>query len=106
MSEPFARPNTPALTKIVDGTLTGAYGGYEEMKTALRNSLGMPAPATEVASLPPAGQPQELSLPVEVHRDGNCMRVIYPGGNARFEIYSDSEEGLDLQEARLRALYQ
>jgi hypothetical protein len=105
MSETFQRPNTPALTKIVDTTLTGDYGSYDAMKEALRNSLDLPSPASETMSMPPRPtMQQEAAASLDPSKQSH-MRVIYPFGNSRFELYSDSEDGLDAQEARIRAMY-
>ena len=35
----------------------------------------------------------------------NCMRIFYPSGNSRFEIYGVSEADLDEQEKRIREIY-
>lgn len=58
--------------------------------------LGQPAPATEVA-LPAASEPAPRAT---------CVRVIYPGGNDRYEIFGVSEADLDLKEQRIRAAYE
>jgi hypothetical protein len=34
-----------------------------------------------------------------------AFRVIYPGGNDRYELAGASEEELDLKEAKIRAMY-
>jgi len=34
-----------------------------------------------------------------------CVRVIYPHGNARFEIFGVSEADLDAQEKKIREMY-
>jgi hypothetical protein len=46
----------------------------------------------------------EVSLP-EASRPQNCVRVIYPHLNDRFEIFGASEQELDLKEAQIRSLY-
>jgi hypothetical protein len=108
MAQEFVRPNAPALTKLVDNTMTGAYGSYEDMKTALRNHLGMPSPDAETLSMPPVQTTaqQEALLSEQSAGPQNCIRVLYLHGNDRLEIYGTSEEELDRKEAQLRALYQ
>jgi hypothetical protein len=107
MSENFIKtPSSPALTKIVDATLSGRAGSYEEMKEQLRQALSMPNPNTATLSMPPTPTTAQQVAPLSAPSSGSHIRVIYPSGNSRFEIYSDSEEGLDLQEQRIRALYQ
>jgi hypothetical protein len=44
-------------------------------------------------------------MPVSPGPSGECIRVIYPFGNSRFELVGASEESLDQQEAAIRALY-
>ena len=106
MANNYARPNAPALERIVaETTKNEAYGSYENMKNQLRAALKMPNPATEGLEMPPTSA-ATAAFPSPVATTGSHIRVIYPSGNSRFELYSDSEEGLDLQEARIRALYQ
>lgn len=106
MANNYVRPNAPALERIVAETTKGeAYGEYENMKDQLRAALKMPNPATEGLELPPTPA-ATAALASPVATTGSHIRVVYPSGNARFEIYSDSEDGLDLQEARIRAMYQ
>jgi hypothetical protein len=105
MSENFIKtPSSPALTKLVTETLDGSTGGYESMKEQLRQALSLPNPNTETAALPPTSTTQQ-EAPLSAPSSGSHIRVVYPSGNSRFEIYSDSEQGLDLQEQRIRALY-
>jgi hypothetical protein len=108
MSENFTRPTTDATRKIVAETTKGeAYGEYENMKAALRNSLGMPNPVTETMELPPTPSAQQAApLSEQSSAPQNCVRVVYPHLNDRFEIFAASEEELDRKEAALRALYQ
>jgi hypothetical protein len=104
MANDFMRPNNRTTEKIVDKALDGSYGSYEEMKDALRQNLNLPNPAEEMAGMPPTPTaPKSLEPPVAT--TGPFVRVVYPAGNSRFEIYSDSEAGLDAQEARIRSLY-
>jgi hypothetical protein len=47
----------------------------------------------------------QAAQPVFERNVGRCMRVVYPSGNDRFELYADSEEDLDRKESALRAMY-
>jgi hypothetical protein len=107
MSESFISKNTPSLDKIVnDATTQGEDIGaaFERMKAELRGAMGMTAPPSENEVLYGRSTlPAQTPLPVQ--SSGSHIRVVYPSGNSRFEIYGDSEESLDLQEARIRAMY-
>jgi hypothetical protein len=108
MAKDFAIPTTDATRKIVDTTMTGTYGSYEEMKTALRNSLGMPSPSAETMSMPPTQQTAQQAvsaMPDATPGEPRDVRVLYLHGNSRFEI-EGTQAQLDAQEAALRALYQ
>jgi hypothetical protein len=106
MSENFIRPTTDRTRAIVDKTLDGSYGSDFAMRQALRAALDIPDPTYETMSMPPANQEQQAaaSLPVNPAAQTH-MRVIYPAGNSRFELYGDSEESLDAQEQRIRSMY-
>jgi hypothetical protein len=56
------------------------------------------------AQLVPGSQPAEAPALSATSRlgVGNAMRVIYPAGNFRFELYGDSEQELDDIESRIR----
>lgn len=57
---------------------------------------------------PRAGAPEAQpapSLPVARPQEPTFMRVVYPHGNVRAELYGVSEEDLDRQEAAIRAIY-
>jgi hypothetical protein len=106
MAYDYARPNAPALVRIVaETTKNEAYGSYENMKNQLRAALKMPNPATEGLEMPPTPA-ATAALASPVATTGSHIRVVYPSGNMRVELYGDSAESLDLQEARIRALYQ
>jgi hypothetical protein len=45
------------------------------------------------------------AVPVPARNIGKFSRVIYPGGNDRYELFGDSEQELDTKEARLRSAY-
>jgi hypothetical protein len=109
MSENFTRPNSPALTKIVDDAAKGATIGqnYQDMKDGLRAALGLP-PSAESSSFGfglPDPPPSAACMPEQSAGPQNCVRVVYPHLNDRFEIYAASEEELDRKEAALRAMY-
>ena len=107
MSENFIRPTTDRTRAIVDKTLDGSYGSDFAMRQALRAALDIPDPIYETMSMPPANQEQQaaaVSLPVNAGAQTH-MRVVYPFGNSRFELYGDSEESLDAQEQRIRSMY-
>ena len=55
-------------------------------------------------TLPEAKAPVQESA-AEPSGTGKCVRVFYPGGNAKFEIYGASESELDAQEQKIRSLY-
>jgi len=63
----------------------------EACRTFVAPAQPEPAPASPAASAPPA--------------PANYIRVIYPSGNARFELYGVSEDDLDTQEQRIREMY-
>jgi hypothetical protein len=107
VSDNFARPNTPQTTKLVDDAITSGYGSYEAMKESLSRALSLPSRSEETAQFEREAEPQTPIMPAaSASVPQNCIRVIYPSGNSRFELYGDSEESLDIQEARIRALYQ
>jgi hypothetical protein len=110
MSENFIRPTSDATRKIVqDSTHQDEFIGdaYERMKSELRASMGMLSPqaAAEAASGAAAIAPV-VPLPVQRAAEPTHMRVIYPSGNSRFEIYGTSDADLDVQEERIRGIYQ
>lgn len=45
-----------------------------------------------------------VPLPADPAQD-TCMRVIFPRGNNRVELYASSEEELDQKERQIRALF-
>jgi len=46
----------------------------------------------------------EVSLPASPAQE-TCVRVVYPHGNDRFEIFASSEAELDMKEAAIRAIF-
>ena len=109
MSENFMRPNTPGLTKIVEDALDGGYGSYDAMREGLKQALGMkPADPTREDFGYGASPSEPLFAPQIAAASAamTCIRIVYPGGNDRFEITGTSEAELDQKESALRALYQ
>jgi hypothetical protein len=49
----------------------------------------------------PEAETPEVALPANPARD-TCVRVVYPSGNNRVELYGRSEQELDEQEAKIR----
>ena len=80
---------------------------FERMKTELHGALGMivPEPSANEILYGRQARPGSAGSDSPVVTTGPFVRVVYPAGNSRFEIYSDSEAGLDAQEARIRSLY-
>jgi hypothetical protein len=110
MATEGARPNDPALTKIVEDALDGTYDAYENMRAGLRQALGMkPAAPTREDfgyGADTSGAPLSVAQIAAPAAAPTCIRVIYPGGNDRFEITGTSEAELDQKESALRAMYQ
>ncbi len=53
----------------------------------------------------PASPVAPMPAPRSSSHTPQHYRVIYPGGNDRYELAGDSEEELDVKEARIRAMY-
>jgi len=89
----FAPPDS-RVEQIVNGVNdpAGFERMREQMKALLAGTAEQVAPAPRVAL--PANQPAPTT-----------MRVIFPHGNSRFEIYGTSEADLNEQESQIRALY-
>jgi hypothetical protein len=51
----------------------------------------------------PESEP-DVSLPANTARE-TCMRVVYPSGQNRFEIYGASEQELDQKEQQIRNMF-
>jgi hypothetical protein len=107
MSQDFARPTTESARKLCEEKLDGSYGGYEALKAAFRDSLGLPNPAAETMSLPPTPvQQAPMSAPAQQGGQHTHERRVYPHGNDAYTLTGYSEEELDAKEARIRALFQ
>jgi hypothetical protein len=97
-------PSTPKGSPEFDAALANARTP-DEVREATHKFFGLPNDVDyrqENAYAPITPQP---AAPLPVPSSGSHIRVIYPSGNSRFEIYGDSEESLDVQEQRIRALY-
>jgi hypothetical protein len=112
VSSNFMTKTTPAQEKLVNDSLSmdnDIGAAYERMKANLRDSLGLPAPNNYVDDadsrvvMPAAAAVQSGPVP---NPEARCIRVIYPRGNSRFELYGVDESDLDQQEQKIRALYQ
>jgi hypothetical protein len=109
MAENFIlRSSSPALNRAVDES-----SNFDEMKNALHRALGMKSPEELLlannltdtgygAGIQPGAPLPAVAEPAAAQTH---IRVFYPYKNSRFEIYSDSEEGLDSQEQKIRALF-
>jgi hypothetical protein len=110
MAQDFVRPNNPGLTKIVEESLDGTYGSYDAMRDGLKAALGIKTtvdPTREDFGY--GADPTAPQFAPQIAASGaqpTCVRVLYPGGNDRFEITGMSEAELDLKESALRAMYQ
>jgi hypothetical protein len=103
MSE-FAKSN-PNLDHLVSSATN-----FEAIREACKSDLARqgiitrPEPGAYGAELAPGAQPVEVSVPANSRLGtGPAMRVFYPAGNMRFEIYGEDEEQLDAIEGRIRA---
>lgn len=79
----------------------------EEIREATHKFFGLSNEVDyrqENAYAPTTAQPAAVHLSVDPSKQ-TCIRTIYPSGNMRVELYGDSEESLDVQEQRIRALY-
>ena len=108
MATEFIRPDAPRLTKIVEESMDGTYGSYDAMREGLKAALGI-KPASPSREDFGYGADPSVPLPVSpIAASGaqpTCIRVFYPGGNDRFEVWGASEAELDQKESALRAMY-
>lgn len=106
MAENFILKPNPTLDKVVRESAT-----FDEMKDSMHRSLGMVSEEETIVNsgyrAAPADQTAPLPVPKVVASGAmpTCIRVIYPGGNDRFEICGMSEAELDQKESALRAMY-
>jgi hypothetical protein len=109
MSMDACMKSNPRLDRTVNESTN-----FEDMREALKTELTMQGIITRNredgnygAQLVPgyhAEPAAEVSVP-EAPRAQNCVRVVYPKGNDRYEIFGASEQELDLKEAQIRSLY-
>lgn len=104
MAEDFIRKGDKALEAKIAACRT-----QEELDAVLlhfQEANGMPTRFDRVA-LPSRmdDSSSQPSAPVESSSETPRYRVIYPHGNARFELEGNSEADLDAQEAKIRAMY-
>lgn len=85
---------------------------FDEMRDALHRAQGLASTEQTIIDGGYRAAPAEPSapLPIAQYADRGAppthIRVIYPFSNSRFELVGYSEEDLDLQEQKIRALYQ
>lgn len=97
-----AAPTTPAITKLVDESLsqdTNLSDAYERMRAALRGVSGIVNPPTEADRLYSRRDAFAAPAPAQSAEPPTCFRVLYLHGNDRMEIFGASE-------AHLRASYE
>ena len=97
MPQDFVIRSNTTLDKICSSATS-----VESMKAAMHSVLEQSGAIVTDRDGNVVGQNAQ---PVFERNVGRCMRVIYPAGNDRFELYADSEEELDRKEAALRAMY-
>ena len=101
----FSEPN-PNLDRVVRES-----DSFDAMKAALHQAQGMVSEEETIVNSGYRPTPTESVTPFsgpKIAASGampTCIRVIYPGGNDRFEICGMSEAELDQKEAALRAMY-
>lgn len=103
MSQDFTKPNAQLEAQIAAATtkeeLDAVLLRYQELN-------GMPTRFDRVALPSRSGDSSsQPSAPIESSGGTPRYRVIYPHGNARFELEGNSEADLDAQEAKIRAMY-
>jgi hypothetical protein len=109
MSANFMTKTTPAMEKIVNDSLSQSSdigAAFEQMKSALRDSMGLPSPHAVPEDPDNRVIVPATAAPSSPIVEPTCVRVIYPHSNSRFELVGISEEDLDRQEQKIRALYQ
>lgn len=100
MSENFTNRNvSPALKKAIE-----ECHNVEDIRALSLQAAGMVRDregnvVSVSADAPTVSMPSSAPAP---SGRGKCIRIFYPLGNSRFEVYGDSEEDLDRQEAAIR----
>ena len=105
-------PNVPRGNKQLEDALSTATTN-DELRQTLINTLISQGQVvhlrdSEYNNHLIMGQPSEPQPAVVMSANrppDTCIRVVYPGGNTRCEIYGTSEEALDAQETKLRAMF-
>src|ERR1700749_3682391 len=97
MPQDFVIRSNSTLDKIC-----GSATSVENMKAQMHAALERSGSIVHDRDGNVVGQTAETVLERNV---GRCMRLVYPSGNDRFELYADSEDDLDRKEAALRAMY-
>jgi len=110
MSNEFLQPKNPRALEVALSTVQTA----SELRLAMLNALqreGTCIPMTEAEINPyrvqdePSDARPAVPLSSFPALRNAYIRVIYPRGNDRFEIYGATEEEVNDKEARLRAIY-
>ena len=100
----------PTIDKIVTES---AAGGFEAMREALLQHLAKSGTIQRETGCtfgvrllqPQTPEPsQDASVPAGPVAP-TCVRVIYPNGNDRFQIFGNSENELDAKEENIRKMY-
>jgi len=109
MTKDFTIPSNPKLDAAISES-NSVEDMRERMKSVMESSgviyreRGHDFGAQVAPGYRPVESTPEVPLPVAQAQE-NCVRVIYPHGNDRFEIYAASEQELDEKEAAIRASY-
>ena len=114
MANNFILPPNPSLDRIVQEIIDRRWRFRSDLKDALHKNLGLDTVEQTVIDSgygrTAAAEPSRTPLPVVQHADPVAppthYRVVYPYSNSRFELVGYDEEDLDLQEQKIRALYQ
>jgi hypothetical protein len=82
-----------------------------QLMIAAMQKAGVVAPLTRDSEFDIRLTPQAAASPAPVMpaarpaQAPTCMRIIYPHGNNRFELYATSEAELDAQERQIMAMF-
>lgn len=109
MSTEFMRSD-----REIDAAVTGSTN-FEQMREAMLSTLAnrgvlvrSRTDAFDVRVIAPVEKDSTAPVAAEPVMQGNqdkCIRVLYPGGNARFELTGPSEQNLDEQEKKICQIY-
>ena len=103
-------PNVPKATQALEEALAGVTdaSNLREIMLQTLQKQGVIVRSRDTEFHPELIVPQPSEPPPAVAMPASpdtCIRVVYPGGNTRCEIYGTSEEALDAQETKLRAMF-